>query len=418
MYGNEELLGSVFVRGMQEFYSVLLREYRVLRDDSSLGAHVPAVIELMARVPPAPSVQISKRSLDVAPLADLIEMFHTNGATDQRDKVYALLGLRSDHHPTHALQPDYQKSWARVFEDLIEHLLGDQVVSMIGRDKECAIITASGCTVGSVTSVKDGIMEVNYTSLNQFAKLRWGTVSHYTLSWKVRQYIKTVMVADIVCLLDGSKLPMVIRPCGDHFDIIVIAITPTPLLRDGIVILESQVSTLLIPSLSHEWFSDSKDAPRHKYLLVWDWKPLPLQRGEHQKLLSNVGRIDLVDSLPDLQACDIPWSRRLDMRRILEDARGPNVDHWEHLPGLPAWSNAPSKTQLHALFSMVTFADASAFWLASYVNRVRACLELLHSALKMPMDTSEAAINESLRYWTAEPQKKLSIFGVVESRVR
>jgi hypothetical protein len=53
--------------------------------------------------------------LDFLPLGELLELFHTRKASDQRDKVFALLGVS---HTTSVLGPplqlDYTLTWSTV----------------------------------------------------------------------------------------------------------------------------------------------------------------------------------------------------------------------------------------------------------------------------------------------------------------
>jgi hypothetical protein len=50
-------------------------------------------------------------------------MFHTRQASDPRDKVYALLGISSDDLSNASLQPDYNISWDKLFQQLIMFIL-------------------------------------------------------------------------------------------------------------------------------------------------------------------------------------------------------------------------------------------------------------------------------------------------------
>ncbi|CCD51186.1 hypothetical protein BofuT4_P085480.1 [Botrytis cinerea T4] len=71
---------------------------------------------------------LSKRfSLNIRSLAELIDMFHTRQATDNRDKVYALLGMSSDDLEKAGLQPDYNTSWEELFQQLIKFVLSENI---------------------------------------------------------------------------------------------------------------------------------------------------------------------------------------------------------------------------------------------------------------------------------------------------
>ena len=55
-------------------------------------------------------------SLDICPLGELIDMYHTHKATKRHDKVYALLGMSSDDPSEAGLQPDYTASSRELFQ--------------------------------------------------------------------------------------------------------------------------------------------------------------------------------------------------------------------------------------------------------------------------------------------------------------
>ena len=50
----------------------------------------------------------SRVSLNIRPLSELIDMFHTYKATKPIDKVYTLLGMSSDNLSTAGLLPNYE----------------------------------------------------------------------------------------------------------------------------------------------------------------------------------------------------------------------------------------------------------------------------------------------------------------------
>jgi hypothetical protein len=57
-------------------------------------------------------------SLEIRPLAELIDMFHTRKATDVRDKIYALLGMSSDDPGKAGLRPNYGLPWKTCLSNL------------------------------------------------------------------------------------------------------------------------------------------------------------------------------------------------------------------------------------------------------------------------------------------------------------
>ena len=94
-------------------------------------------------------------ALDICPLGELIDMFHTHEATNPVDKVYALLGMSSDDPSTAGLLPDYEVTWENLFSDLIKFILYKLIDVKILGDKR-AVIESKGCILGQVLSVKNG----------------------------------------------------------------------------------------------------------------------------------------------------------------------------------------------------------------------------------------------------------------------
>jgi len=214
MCGSEELSKSAFVASLQACLSTLVER------DPAFKTYMPSMLRLMAWSHNSSLTAIPHRrsTLAIAPLSDLVEMFHTKQVTDLRDKVFALLGMKSDPDSMPSLLPDYSKSWAVVFRDLIEHLLGNLVVSMTWETKQYVIITATACSIGFVDFVEDGSILVkskkhDRRELDFLGKPAW------TATWSIRQYCKEIRKGDIVCLIRGSRYPTILRHCKDHFDV-------------------------------------------------------------------------------------------------------------------------------------------------------------------------------------------------------
>lgn len=144
-YNREEVSGMTFVRGLENIASAM--------STRTSRAFVPAVVPLMAYTPP--STYASTQMLGIASLGEVIEMFYIQGPTDWRDKVYATLGMRSDHNPQHSIQSDYEKPLGTDFRELIVHILGSHVTSYVGQNDEHTVITSRGCPVGVVESVSE-----------------------------------------------------------------------------------------------------------------------------------------------------------------------------------------------------------------------------------------------------------------------
>ncbi|KAH7071686.1 heterokaryon incompatibility protein-domain-containing protein, partial [Paraphoma chrysanthemicola] len=239
-YSDEEISGASFTVGMQELWKTTA---------GNLPAWIPMITHLMSWIPPAPSVHMRTQTLGKAPLGNLVEMFHLSDATDPRDKVYGLLGLTSDGHALHEMQPDYTRSWKMLFNDLIRCLLGKNASVLTWEDKDCAIITTVGCVIGYVQSASMERVEVSSRHFNDHTR---GNAPVLSICWSIEQYSKKILENDLVCLLEGSTYPTILRPCSDHFDIIVIALSSTPQIciqpRNGNRSRDPELFPMLIPT--------------------------------------------------------------------------------------------------------------------------------------------------------------------------
>ncbi|KAK3355245.1 heterokaryon incompatibility protein-domain-containing protein, partial [Neurospora tetraspora] len=196
-------------------------------------------------------------SLNIRPLGELIEMYHTREATDRLDKVYALLGMSSDNPTAAGLFADYDISWKQLFNKLIHFLLPELVSVDLSDDKEIAVIKGKGCILGEVSSVKrnatwedrqDVAITWNNAPSYICVKEAWGS------SWTLPTTVKSVQKGDVVCLLQGASRPTILRPYNDHWAVIMIAVSPAG---------DSQATTGDIKQLITVF--------PHNFLLIWDW---------------------------------------------------------------------------------------------------------------------------------------------------
>ena len=81
-------------------------------------------------------------------------MFHTRKATDIRDKVYALLGMSRDDPYEASLLPDFEVSWAELFQQLVKFVLGKDVSVETSDHSQRAVIKSKGCVLGHICSVR------------------------------------------------------------------------------------------------------------------------------------------------------------------------------------------------------------------------------------------------------------------------
>ncbi|KAH8667498.1 heterokaryon incompatibility protein-domain-containing protein, partial [Tricladium varicosporioides] len=199
---------------------------------------------------------LERISLETGHLVELVDMFHTREASDLRDKVYALLGMSSDDLDKAGLQPDYSVPWSKLFRKLVKFILYKDISVETFDDSQMAVIKSKGCILGRVSSVtSDNRQNITITFISKSTAWRLGE----RIEWILRASAKYIRKGDIVCFLQKSSKPTIIRQCRDYFVIVVIAATP---------LNKSGSSQLLELSESRVHFS-------RDFLLVWDWeKPL------------------------------------------------------------------------------------------------------------------------------------------------
>lgn len=207
-------------------------------------------------------------SLNIRPLGELLDMYHTRKATKQHDKLFALIGMSSDASIPTDLLPDYSTPWARLFERLIRYLLGGDVAIRTCDASERVLISGSGYILGKVLSVTSSQHE-DGQDVGLATRDIDGSFGPET-QWRLPAIAKPVQVGDLICQLRGAAKPTIIRLCHDHFSIILIA----PSLE-----LKQPVSdTSLVFFLSWDWqdahgkLSNLDDAQRPvDYSLPWHW---------------------------------------------------------------------------------------------------------------------------------------------------
>lgn len=213
-------------------------------------------------------------SFEVLPLGELLEMFRYYEATDRRDKVYALLGLSSDNRMSPNLQPDYTKTLSDLFGDTIKHILGAAVQFTICEGSETAVIISPGCVLGTiVTNLSGHAHELCLQSPLTCAARSPAFFMRAT--WAVPGHVDSVKDGDLLCILQGSRQPSIIRLCGDHYDVIVISLSPPEL-----VWVEAYPWCEGRPVKARAWkdiVANLRTASR-ELVLVWNWS----SRREHE----------------------------------------------------------------------------------------------------------------------------------------
>lgn len=240
--GTSEIDGYVFGSGL----TVLKRHPIVHLNSRPL---IDRVIYLMGGAifrPKTMSVDsLGRAALNIAPLGELIDMYHAHEATEHHGKVFALLGMGSDNPVAAGLLPDYKLSWEVLFKQLVHFLLGRDVSVETWPGTEIALIESKGCVIGKVASLNvsddDSRQDVNIIT----SKNMTGPLSPKT-RWTTPMSAKPVQVGDLVCLLHGAAKAVVVRPYDDHFSVIRVTVP---------LEMEQPITTFV-----------------HDFRLIWDWK--------------------------------------------------------------------------------------------------------------------------------------------------
>ncbi|RSL81794.1 hypothetical protein CEP51_005592 [Fusarium floridanum] len=200
-------------------------------------------------------------------LGQLVDMYHNREATDRRDKVYALIGMSSDVSIRADLMPDYRASWKDLFHRLIRSLVGEVASVETWDDKEIASIRSDVCVLGHISSVleheddKQGVEIIFQDGRRPFAdreKLR----AQHTLHASA----KSIQVGDVICLLQGSSTPTIIRVYDDYCAIVAIAIS-LPIR----FVFEDENRKVVTDIRWSKYFSHVRTFS-HRFLLIWDWE--------------------------------------------------------------------------------------------------------------------------------------------------
>ncbi|KAM0165377.1 hypothetical protein ACHAPC_010205 [Botrytis cinerea] len=168
-------------------------------------------------------------SLDIRPLSELMETYYTREATDDRDKVYALLAMCSDSPTSAGLLPDYTILWEQLFQQLVQFILCRDIEVRIKQDRKKAIFRSKGCVLGWVNSVEvdsawNGIVKVNIVPTGALKYLE--RMQRRIITWSLPTMERNIQRGDIVYLIQGVLKPTIIRFCKDHFSVIMIAASP------------------------------------------------------------------------------------------------------------------------------------------------------------------------------------------------
>ncbi|KAM0309730.1 hypothetical protein ACHAO8_008777 [Botrytis cinerea] len=225
MCGLVEIDGYAFCAGLNASKSYLEAYPRLQR-------LIRSVTYLMKEATLRPKYATSSSdnfSLDIRPLSELMETYYTREATDDRDKVYALLAMCSDSPTSAGLLPDYTILWEQLFQQLVRFILCKEINVRFPQDRKEAIIRSKGCVLGWVNSVEvdapwNDTVKLDISCTDDLKYLE--RTKKRRTTWNLPTVEKNVQRGDIVYLIQGVLKPTIIRSCKDHFSVIMIAASP------------------------------------------------------------------------------------------------------------------------------------------------------------------------------------------------
>jgi ankyrin repeat protein len=223
------------------------------------------------------TTRLGRSSLDICPLSELIDMYHTHEATERHDKVYALLGMSSDDLSKASLSPNYRLPWEEVFRDVVKFLLHDKISVEILGLKQTALIKSKGCLLGKVSLVQSDIASgdsqgIHVIFKNSSRQPRY--MEGCSAPWTLHTSAKSIQDGDFICLLQGALKPLIVRLCDGHFDIVLITATPPE------AVIKSLQSTRTL---------------YRNITLIWDWGKLPRE-------LKDLGQYEILLKTEDLES--------------------------------------------------------------------------------------------------------------------
>ncbi|KAF7932472.1 uncharacterized protein EAE98_003771 [Botrytis deweyae] len=228
MCGLVEIDGNAFCAGLNTSKAYLKAYPRLQR-------LIRSVIYLIKEATLRPKYATSSSdnfSLDIRPLSELIDTYHTRESTDDLDKVYALLAMCSDNPTSAGLLPDYTILWEQLIQQLVHFILCKEIEVKVLQDRNKAIFRSKGCVIASVISVEFDVVwndtqTVHIKFTDTFEYLSWDKQMETRATFNIPTTEKNIQRGDILCILQGVSKPTIIRLCDDHFSVIMIAATPS-----------------------------------------------------------------------------------------------------------------------------------------------------------------------------------------------
>ncbi|KAK4446763.1 heterokaryon incompatibility protein-domain-containing protein [Podospora aff. communis PSN243] len=224
--GHAEIDGVAFCSGLDSL--------GVSSDiDSSLKATIRTATHLIRAAPwrsrNLASVSAERFSLDIGPLAELVDMYRNRKATDCRDKIFALLGMSNDNWQgkNARIVADYRSSWDAICEQFFQSLYSREISTHPWRTRGITAIHGRAQILGQL-AFDEG--EIPQGETLQEVEVRFcGSRSRKAgekQKWRLQMGANPVRPGDVVCLLQGASRFTIIRPAGVDWIIFRAAVGP------------------------------------------------------------------------------------------------------------------------------------------------------------------------------------------------
>ena len=139
-------------------------------------------------------------------IGELIGMYSGHDATEQHDKVYALLGLSADSITT-ALELNYDLPWHEIFQRVTHHIFPECSVETWS-ETDTAVVKGKGQILGHINSFRNDMSEFGQQNvkilLNDIAQAL-GYENEWETNWKLQASAQSFQDGDIICLLQGLQ---------------------------------------------------------------------------------------------------------------------------------------------------------------------------------------------------------------------
>ncbi|KAJ5281484.1 hypothetical protein N7478_006856 [Penicillium angulare] len=160
-------------------------------------------------------------------IGELIGLYCNRQATEQYDKIYALLGLSTDPRAP-SLQPNYETPWHDILKNVARYNFPESSINT-WNGIESAIIEGKGWILGNVRNVTNDkeryghqIITIDFSETAKTVQYdeKWESV------WVLRACAELIQDGHIICLMQGQSQPSIVRLCHDHFAVSEPAVTP------------------------------------------------------------------------------------------------------------------------------------------------------------------------------------------------